>query len=54
MGVYKTDGKLPAGRIDASRVDATTEADIKRHIAEDKRPAISEADNNLAGEDRPT
>ena len=30
MGVYRTEGGLPAGRIDASRVDATTEADIKR------------------------
>lgn len=54
MGVYKTDGKLPAGRIDALRVDTTTEADIKRHIEEDKRAAISEADNNVDGEHRPT
>ena len=43
MGIHKTDSKLPAGRIDALRVDATTEADIKRHIEEDKRAAISEA-----------
>jgi putative transcriptional regulator len=43
MGVYKTEGGLPSGRIDASRVDATTEADIKRHIYEDDQAALSDA-----------
>jgi putative transcriptional regulator len=43
MGVYRTEGGLPAGRIDASRVDATTEADIKRHIEGDKQAALSDA-----------
>jgi len=43
MGVYKTEGGLPAGRIDSARVDATTEADIKRHIEEDDQSALSEA-----------
>jgi putative transcriptional regulator len=43
MGVYKTEGGLPSGRIDASRVDATTEADIKRHIYADDQAALSDA-----------
>lgn len=43
MGVYRTEGGLPAGRIDASRVDATTEADIKRHMLEDELSALSDA-----------
>lgn len=43
MGVYRTEGGLQAGRIDASRVDATTEADIKRHMLEDELSALSDA-----------
>jgi putative transcriptional regulator len=43
MGVYKTEGGLPAGRIDTARVDATTEADIKRHIEADEHAALSDA-----------
>lgn len=34
---------FPPGRIDAARVDATTEADIARHIAEDEHNAMTEA-----------
>ena len=43
MCVYKTEGGLSAGRIDTARVDATTEADIKRHIEADDQSALSEA-----------
>ena len=43
MGVDRTEGGLPAGRCDASRVDATTEADIKRHMLEDDLSALSDA-----------
>ena len=43
MGVYKTDGVAPAGRIDVSRVDATTEAEIKRHMLEDDLAALADA-----------
>ncbi|EAQ05358.1 helix-turn-helix domain-containing protein [Yoonia vestfoldensis] len=43
MGVYKTDGAAPAGRIDVSRVDATTEAEIKRHMLEDDLAALADA-----------
>jgi putative transcriptional regulator len=46
MGAYNTDstdGVAPAGRIDAARVDATTEADIKRHMQGDELAALSDA-----------
>ena len=42
MGVYKTDGAAPAGRIDVSRVDGTTEAEIKRHMLEDEMAALAD------------
>lgn len=34
---------LASGRIDEARVDATTEADIARHIAEDEAQAMQDA-----------
>lgn len=34
---------LALGRIDEARVDATTEADIARHIAEDEADAMQDA-----------
>lgn len=34
---------LKLGRIDEARVDATTEADIARHIAEDEAEAMQDA-----------
>jgi len=34
---------LPQGRFDAGRVDATTEADIAHHIAEDEAEAAQDA-----------
>lgn len=43
MGVYKTDGAAPTGRIDVSRVDATTETEIKRHMLEDEMAALADA-----------
>lgn len=43
MGVYKTNGVAPAGRIDVSRVDATTEVEIKRHMLEDDLAARADA-----------
>ncbi|ARU01668.1 antitoxin HigA-2 [Yoonia vestfoldensis] len=43
MGVYKTDGAAPAGRIDISRVDATTEVEIKSHMLEDEMAALADA-----------
>jgi putative transcriptional regulator len=43
MGVYRTDGTAPAGRIDVSRVDATTEAEIQRHMQEDEMAAREDA-----------
>lgn len=43
MAVYRIERGQPAGRIDASRVDATTEADINRHIAEDELAALKDA-----------
>jgi len=33
----------PAGRIDTKRVDATTDADIAKHIAEDEANALLDA-----------
>ena len=36
-------GKPVAGRIDANRVDATTEADLRRHAAEDDAGAAQDA-----------
>lgn len=38
---------VPAGRVDIARVDATTEADIARHIAEDEDEAQSRQDAAL-------
>ncbi len=35
--------KPVAGRIDASRVDATTEADLRRHAADDDAAAAQDA-----------
>ena len=43
MGVYKTDGAAPAGRIDVARVDATTEAEIERQMLEDDLAALADA-----------
>ena len=43
MGVYKTDGAAPAGRIDVSQVDATTEAEIERQMLEDDLAALADA-----------
>ena len=34
---------VPAGRVDIARVDATTAADIARHIAEDKAQSRQDA-----------
>ena len=34
---------IPAGRVDIARVDATTEADIARHIAEDEAQSRQDA-----------
>ena len=34
---------VPAGRVDIARVDATTEADIARHIAEDEAQSRQDA-----------
>ena len=34
---------VPRGRIDAARVDATTEAQIAQHIAEDEAEALQDA-----------
>lgn len=39
----KAGGRLPRGRIDTAKVDATTEADIARHEAEDEREARRDA-----------
>ncbi|MFO0185421.1 MAG: hypothetical protein ACK55J_02125 [Alphaproteobacteria bacterium] len=36
-------GKSVAGRIDARRVDATTEADLRRHAAEDDAAGVLNA-----------
>ncbi|MGI9130045.1 MAG: hypothetical protein ACR2IG_17720 [Roseomonas sp.] len=36
-------GKPVTGRIDASRVDATTEADLRRYAAEDDAAAAQDA-----------
>ncbi len=36
-------GSLPKGRIDKARVDATTEADIARHAADDEAQAMQDA-----------
>lgn len=36
-------GFLTSGRIDKARVDATTEEDIARHIAEDEAEAMQDA-----------
>lgn len=33
----------PTGRVDMARVDATTEADIARHMAEDEAQAMQDA-----------
>lgn len=43
MGVYRIDGSKPNGRIDVERVEATTEADIRRHITEDELTALGDA-----------
>ena len=43
MGVYKIDSSKPNGRVDEERVDATTEADIRRHIQEDEIAALMDA-----------
>jgi putative transcriptional regulator len=43
MGVYRIEGAVPAGRIDIARVDATTEADVKRHMLEDDLAALTDA-----------
>ena len=43
MGVYKIDSSKPNGRVDEERVDATTEADIRRHIQEDEITALMDA-----------
>lgn len=40
--------KPPQGRVDWSRVDATTEADIQRHEAEDDAAALLEAGDDRA------
>ena len=34
---------MPVGRVDMARVDATTEADIARHIAEDEAQSMQDA-----------
>jgi len=39
----KSPNAKPIGRIDAKRVDATTEADIDKHLAEDRDNAMLEA-----------
>lgn len=38
-----TPASMVAGRIDEARVDATTEADIAQHIAEDEAEAMQDA-----------
>ena len=43
MGVYKIDSSKPNGRVDEERVDATTEAGIRRHIMEDELVALGDA-----------
>lgn len=43
MGVYKIDSSKLNGRVDEERVDATTEADIRRHIQEDEIAALMDA-----------
>ena len=43
MVVYRIDGSNPTGRIDVERVEATTEADIRRHISEDELTALGDA-----------
>ena len=39
----KIDPKAPKGRIDKSKVDATTERDIARHKAQDEAGALQDA-----------
>ena len=45
MALVRTnlDDESPAARIDIARVDATTEADIARHITEDEASALLDA-----------